>query len=191
MLMIGSLTDSLIGNRQFFLQGGAQFNWAEVMNECVTVKGVVQPQLQQGAPAHKISPAGRVRLGPVLQSAGVWAAGSGPGLFQQSVSPCWFSSAGLSCGPFWPPVVPSVLSSLTTVSKFYKRVTTAAPTPLWNSNSAECPRPQFWVWRVRRDVLWGSSKGLVGPRTEAARLLMEAPHQRGMGEAGDQTREAD
>lgn len=26
MLMIGSLTDSLIGNRQFFLQGGAQFN---------------------------------------------------------------------------------------------------------------------------------------------------------------------
>lgn len=89
-----------------------------------------------------------------------------------------------SCGAFSP-------SSLTTVSKFYKRVTTAAPTPLWNSNSAECPRPQFWVWRVRRDVLWGSSKGLVGPRTEAARLLMEAPHQRGMGEAGDQTREAD
>lgn len=47
------------------------------------------------------------------------------------------------------------------------------------------------MWRVQRDVLWDDSKGLVGPRIEAARHLMEVPHLRGMGEEGDQTREAD
>lgn len=40
-------------------------------------------------------------------------------------------------------------------------------------------------------MLWGGSKGLVGPRIEAARHLMEAPHLRGMEEEGDQTREGD
>lgn len=53
------------------------------------------------------------------------------------------------------------------------------------------PRPQFWVWRAQWDVLWGGSKALAGPRTEAARPLMEAPHLRGTEEEGGQTREAD
>ena len=144
---------------------------------------------QQGAPAHKLSLAGRARLGPELQSAGVKAAGSGP-LFTPTVwvpvdSPQRVSAVDRS-GLLWC-LQSCSLSSLTTVSTLHKRVTTAALTPLWSSNSAECPRPQFWVWRV----LWGSSKGLVGPRTEAALLLMAAPHHRGMGEVGDQTREDD
>ena len=127
--------------------------------------------------------------GPELQSAGVKAAGSGP-LFTPTVwvpvdSPQRVSAVDRS-GLLWC-LQSCSLSSLTMVSTLHKRVTTAALTPLWSSNSADCPRPQFWVWRV----LWGSSKGLVGPRTEAALLLMAAPHHRGMGEVGDQTREDD
>ena len=45
--------------------------------------------------------------------------------------------------------------------------------------------------RVQRDALWGGSKGVEGPRIEAARPPMEALLLRGTEVEGDQTREAD
>lgn len=54
-----------------------------------------------------------------------------------------------------------------------------------------CSSAQIGVWRVQWEVLEGGLKGLAGPRIEAARPLMEAPHLGGMEEEGDQTTEVD
>lgn len=68
---------------------------------------------------------------------------------------------------------------------------TAGPTPPWSCNWAVSPRPQFWVWRVQRDELWGESEGPAGRRTEEAHPLKEGLHPGGKEEEEDQTRVAD
>lgn len=83
------------------------------------------------------------------------------------------------------------LCGLATVSKLFKRAATDGPTHLRGPSSAACLRPKSWVWRVQSDVMPAGSEGSEGLRTEAARPLKEAPHQRGTEEEADQTREAD
>lgn len=88
-------------------------------------------------------------------------------------------------------VLQSLSESLSESTESTGERLTAGQTALWSSRPAVCLRPQFWVWRELRDVLQAGSKDLVGPRTEAAHPLMEAPHQGGTAEGGDQTREGD
>lgn len=84
---------------------------------------------------------------------------------------------------------PSVSLSESTEST--KEHLTTGRTALWGSRSAVSLRPQSCVWKELRNVLQVDSKDLVGPRTEAARLLMEAPRLGGTEEEGDQTKEGD
>lgn len=59
----------------------------------------------------------------------------------------------------------------------------AGPNLLWSSCSPGHLRPQFWLWRLQRALLWG----LAAPHTGAAHPLMEGPPLRGMEGGEDQT----